>query len=248
MAKLQILAGSTSKTIRVFIQDNSVTTGAGLTGLTYASGSLSAYYFREGAATSVAISLATATLGTWATGGFIVVDGTNMPGLYELGIPNLALASGAKSVAIYLFGATHMAPCLVEIELTATDNQNSNTFGLLALPAVAPAAAGGLVTCDSTNSVKIQTPLKKDQGFNLAFIMRDISGNATPGLIPTPGVVAQTVLNGGTFGICANAVSEIAYGWYYIVLTAADVNAQSVGLRFSSSGMQDTDIYLPMLP
>lgn len=127
MAKLSILAGTTSKTVKVFVQNNSVTTGAGLTGLVFNTAGLTAYYIREGAASTTAITLATATLGTWATGGFIVVDGTNMPGLYELSIPNAALAAGAKSCTVYLQGATNMAQTLLEIELTATDNQTANT-------------------------------------------------------------------------------------------------------------------------
>ena len=223
MAKLSILAGTTSKTVKVFVQDNSLTTGAGLTGLVYYTSSLSAYYIREGAASTVAMNLVTATLGTWTSLGFTVVDGTNMPGLYEIGIPNAALVSGAKSVVIYLFGAANMAPVVLEIELTAIDNQNAVSLGLSAVP--------------------ISTPLKKDIGFNLAFLMRDSSGNAKTGLT----VTAQTCLNAAGFNSCTNSVSEIAFGWYYIVLTAADVNAQSVALRFSASGAQDTDLYLPML-
>lgn len=261
MAKFECVAGTTSKLLRVFIQDSSSTTGAGLTGLVFNTSSLVAYYIKEGDNSTTSISLITATLGTWASGGFIVVDAANMPGVYEIGIPNAALASG-KSVLVYLKGATNMSPVLLEIELTVSNNQagstdpwataipgayGAGTAGLLvgtALPSAAPAAAGGLVTCDSTNSVKIQTPLKKNTGFNLAFVMRDTSGNAKTGLT----VTAQTVLNGGSFGSCVNSVAEIAYGWYYIVLAAADVNAQSIGLRFSASGAQDTDIYLPMLP
>lgn len=129
MAKLSILAGTTSKTIKVFIQNNTVTTGAGLTGLVFNTSGLTAYYIREGASSTTSITLATATLGTWATGGFIVVDGTNMPGMYELGIPNLALAAGAKSVVLYLQGAASMFCPPIEIELTAVDNQ-STAFGL----------------------------------------------------------------------------------------------------------------------
>lgn len=126
MAKLSIVKGTTSKIVTVFIQDSSVTTGAGLTGLAYNSGSLTAYYHREGAASATAITLATMTLGTWATGGFVAVDGTNMPGVYSLGIPDAALASGAKSVVVMLKGAANMAPLLLEIELTATDNQTAD--------------------------------------------------------------------------------------------------------------------------
>ncbi len=117
MAKISIVKGTTSKLLDLFVQDSSSTVGAGLTGLAYNTGSLTGYYYREGAASAVAITLATMTLGTWATGGFIVADGTNMPGVYQLGIPDAALASGANSVVVMLKGAANMAPVILEIEL-----------------------------------------------------------------------------------------------------------------------------------
>lgn len=144
--KLSLKAGTTSKLLTVFIQDNSVTTGAGLTGLVYNSGSLTAYYYREGAASAVAITLADMTVGTWGSGGFKAVDATNLPGVYNLGIPDAALAAGAKSVIVMLKGATNMAPLVLEIELTAIDNQDAVRAGLTALPNAAAEAAGGLYT------------------------------------------------------------------------------------------------------
>lgn len=130
MAKISILAGTTSKLLGIFIQDSSSTVGAGLGSIAFNTSGLTAYYYREGAGSSTSISLATMTLGTWATGGFIVVDGTNMLGVYQLGIPNAAIAAGAKSVIVYLKGVTNMAPLVLEIELTAVDNQDATAFGL----------------------------------------------------------------------------------------------------------------------
>ena len=144
--KLSFKAGTTSKLVTFFVQDSSSTTGAGLTGLAYSTASLTAYYYREGAAAPVQISLATMTLGIWASGGFIVVDGTNMPGCYQLGVPDAALAAGAKSAQLMLKGAANMAPVLIEVELTAVDNQDTVRMGLTALPNAAAEAAGGLFT------------------------------------------------------------------------------------------------------
>lgn len=115
--KLTIRKGTTSKLIQIFALDSSSTVGAGLTGLLWNTASLTGYFYREGAGSSVAITLATMTLGTWATGGFIVVDGTNMSGVYQVGIPDAALASGADSVTIVLQGAANMAPVVLEIQL-----------------------------------------------------------------------------------------------------------------------------------
>ena len=120
--KLKIKEGTTSKLIRIFIQDSSSTTGAGLTGLVYNSSGLTAYYLPEGDATATAITLATMTAGTWASGGFDEVDATNMPGVYEVGLPDAVVdATSEGSVLVMLKGATNMAPVLAEIELDAID-------------------------------------------------------------------------------------------------------------------------------
>ena len=60
-----------------------------------------------------------------------------------------AIAASAKSVVIMLKGATNMAPVLLEIELTAWDNQDSVRGGLTALPNAAAAASGGLLISGS---------------------------------------------------------------------------------------------------
>lgn len=116
-----VAKGTTSKLIRVFIADTSWGDGRGLAGLAHNSGSLTAYYLREGAASAVAITLATMTVGTWASGGFKEVDATNMPGVYELGIPDAALATGADSVIVQLKGATNMAVVTKEIQLSGVN-------------------------------------------------------------------------------------------------------------------------------
>ncbi len=115
---LTIKKGTTSKIITIPIYDSSSTTGGMLTGLVYNSSSLTAYYNREGASgAATSISLVNATKGTWTSGGFIAVDGTNMPGWYELHIPDAALATGANSAVVELKGAANMVPVNIMIQL-----------------------------------------------------------------------------------------------------------------------------------
>lgn len=108
--------GATSNILLVFIEDES-SPGTGKTGLVFNTASLVAYYKRDVGTAAVAITLATATLGTFTSGGFKEVDATNMPGWYEFCPPDAALASGAKSVAIAIKGATDMLPCSITIDL-----------------------------------------------------------------------------------------------------------------------------------
>lgn len=149
MAKLSILAGATSQSVNIFIQDSTVTTGAGKTGLAFNTSSLVAYYTFTGAnctATSITLATLAAVNSAYSSGGFKEIDATNMPGLYRLDIPNAALAgSNGRSVAIMLKGATAMAPCVLEIELTAIDNQSTG-FGLVNASANAVQFAGQTIT------------------------------------------------------------------------------------------------------
>ena len=146
--KLIIKKGTTSKRQGIFIQDSSSTVGAGLTGLLFSSSGLTFYYWREdeGNVNATSVTLVTATRGTYASGGFIEKDATNMPGAYEISIPNAALATGANWVIAFLKGATNMAPVVLEIQLVDIDVEDSVRAGLTALPNAAAEAAGGLYT------------------------------------------------------------------------------------------------------
>ena len=119
--KLTVKKAKTSKLIEVFISDSSSTTGAGLTGLAFSSAGLTWYYYRSGAASATAVTPATMTVGTWATSGFKEIDATNMPGFYQLGVPDAAIATGASQVTMLLKGATNMAPLPLEIQLVNQD-------------------------------------------------------------------------------------------------------------------------------
>jgi hypothetical protein len=132
--KLSIKKDSTSVTVYLFIQNSAVTTGAGLTGLVYNSSSLTAYYVRPlGSATSISLATQTVT-GAYSSGGFVEVHSSNMPGVYRLDLPNAVFATGVDSVVVMLFGATNMAPCLLEIQLVSYNPNDSTALGLSLLP------------------------------------------------------------------------------------------------------------------
>ena len=119
---MKLKRGSTSVRRLIFIADSASTVGAGLENLVYNTSSLVAYYFAGDLSNEVQITLATATLGTWTSGGFVAVDNTNMPGWYEIGIPNAAL-DGGNECAIQLRGAANMVPVNIYIELDSFDYQ-----------------------------------------------------------------------------------------------------------------------------
>lgn len=118
-----ITAGTTSLMWPVFIRS---TAGGGKTGLVYNSSGMTAYYRREGQASATAIALVTATVGTFTSSGFKEVDATNQPGHYEIGLPNAAIAAGAKWVDLCLKGASGMVQYSERIQLSAFDLQTAS--------------------------------------------------------------------------------------------------------------------------
>lgn len=127
MQVFRLLAGSTSIRLQIFLRDSSVAYDKGKTGLLFNTASLTAFYFREGdTGAGTAITLATATVGTWATGGFKEISSANLPGLYEFDIPNAAIASGtAKWVSVVFKGAAGMADEVIKIELLGNNEYSA---------------------------------------------------------------------------------------------------------------------------
>jgi hypothetical protein len=157
VAKLSIVAGATSQSVNVFIQDSTSTTGAGLAAVAPAGGSLLtgtiAYYSFSGAnASATVISLAVlATVGSaWSSAGIVTIDDTHMKGVCRLDIPNAVIAaSKGRSVTVVISGGTNMAPCVLELELTGVDNQDAVHYGLSSLPNATAGASGGLLISGS---------------------------------------------------------------------------------------------------
>lgn len=147
MAKLSLVQGTTSKSVSIFVQDSSQTTGIGLSGLVFNTSNLVAYYFQPGVTGSTSITLATLASATasYSSGGFKEIDATNMKGCYRFDIPNACL-TGATNVTIMLSGAANMAPVVLEIELTATNNQDAVRGGMTALPNTACTTNASLLT------------------------------------------------------------------------------------------------------
>lgn len=146
--KLIVKKGRTGLLVRIFIQDSSSTVGAGLTGLTSGSAGLVCYRARDddGNAAATQVVLSAGTRGTWSSGGFVEKDATNMPGVYELGLPDAGQATGSETVTYMLKGATNMAPLALEAQLVAFDPQDAVHLGLSAIPNTAVTTNGSLIT------------------------------------------------------------------------------------------------------
>lgn len=126
MAKYAWPAGSTSKTVLLFIQDSASTTGAGRASVS--AGNIVASEIRvlnnntvERATVSVT-NLAALT-DAYLSGGIFPVEPVTCPGWYRFDIPNSALSVGAITAAISILGslsASNIAQLALEIQLQNT--------------------------------------------------------------------------------------------------------------------------------
>ena len=150
--------GQGSIVLRVKILNSSVSTGAGLTGLTSTSTGMIISTIADNEATATAYTVAASnvetitTLGTYAapTSGkcrFKEVDATNHKGVYEIQIADARFnVSSAKSLLVSVAGATNAAETDVVIPLRDLDPYDAVRAGLTALPNVASGSAGAIIT------------------------------------------------------------------------------------------------------
>jgi hypothetical protein len=167
MAKLAIKKASTDVTTYVFIQDSSKTTGEGLTGLAYNTGSLVGYYVRpKGSATAITLATQTVT-GDHSDGGFVEIDATNMPGVYRLDLPDAVCATGVNSVVVMLKGATNMSPVVLELQLTDFDLNDASpnvTVADIATDAITAAAVKADAVTKIQNGLALEATLTAIKG------------------------------------------------------------------------------------
>jgi hypothetical protein len=234
MSKRWIKAAATSQTIDIFVLDSSSTVGAGLTGLVFNTAGLTCYYRKGAIATPAAVTLATLASVTtaWATGGFIAVDATNMPGVYRLDIPNIVIDT-AGMVTMYLRGATNMAPVVLELEVVAVDIYDTVRLGLTAIPNVAQGTTGAISTGNATGQVTVATNNDKT-AYSLSGTQTfNVTGNITGNLSGSVGSVSGSVgsVTGsvgsvtGAVGSVTGAVGSVASGG----ITAASIATDAIG-------------------
>jgi len=119
---------TTSLRCRVFIRDS--TTRMGKIGLAFNTAGFSMAYNNGPSDTAHAITLVTQTVGgTWASGGFVEVDNTKMPGWYQLDVPNAALLSTGAGPAQIVWKGTGILDDYLDIELTGFDPNTIDKAG-----------------------------------------------------------------------------------------------------------------------
>ena len=121
---MDVVAGSTNVTVPFYFVDDAggTTPGEPTTGLLFSNIETggSASYQRQGAA-RVDFELVTQTAaGAHTDGGFVLVDDTEMAGVYRCDIPDAAVAPGVDFVIIYLRAATASNTITTPLMITLT--------------------------------------------------------------------------------------------------------------------------------
>jgi hypothetical protein len=170
-----IKPGATNVTVNVYFADIP-TIGWGATGNSAPKTGLlfsnietggSASYQRQGGA-RVDFTLVTQTAaGAHTDGGFVLIDDTNMPGLYRLDVPDAAFASGVDFATIHLVAASAnnaiMRPVEVSIvdygTATAVTDVKSDTAAILVDTAEIGTAGAGLTALSVNVNTINSTPI-----------------------------------------------------------------------------------------
>jgi hypothetical protein len=213
---MSIKAGTTSRIIFVKFRDKSVTTEyAGLSGLTSSSPGLACNYVRDSATSVTSVVLAPTTLGVYVPNGLCEVGATAFKGVYMFCLPDGALAVGAKSVVINFYGATNLEDYPIEIELTATDNQDGTRGGITALPAVVSGSAGGVIVQGTgTTGLNVSGGVVRaydDTGAALATAASQTTINSNVAAVPAAvwAVGARSLTDKAGFSLAASGVDAI---------------------------------------
>lgn len=99
-----------------------------------------------------------------------------------------------------------------------------------------------VLSIDTNGRIKPLTGLTKNVAFTgFMFLMTD-SGTHAPKTGLGAGVTGTVSIDGSAFGSLTNAVAEVSGGYYKVNLAAADLNGNSIALRFTAASSDDTDI------
>lgn len=126
--KLARNVGVASQVLDIFVQDATVSTGAGLANVIGSSVSFS--WWHEGqASVSTGTASTAGSMGVYSTSAWVQVSSSQALGWYQFGAPDGVFAAGG-SAKLHFYGAPSMAPVPVEIDLNAqvnvTDIQGAN--------------------------------------------------------------------------------------------------------------------------
>lgn len=233
-AALEMVGGATDKFLLVHLY---TTAGADATGKAYTDMTIT--YTRNNASADADVTEATMTMGTHADGGFVEVDATNSPGLYQFGIPDAAIADGAEEVTI-TFAATGVVTMsksisLIDVDLRAGPNVAANTVTVeggdatdaLGTPQSGDAYARIGAPAGTSLIDDLATATAATQGYVLAVKAKTDNLPAAPAAVGSPMTLENDAITAAKIAADAIGASELA--------------ASAVGASEVATGAVDAD-------
>jgi len=201
MAYDDLVLGTAANSKIIEIMLRSSTTGMGATDLVHDSAGMTAYYIREGS-TATQITLAHGAAGDpYSSGKFAEVSKANAPGVYQLHVPDAALATGAKACTIHV-KATGIIDAKVRILIMGSDLR-----------------AAALAAANSSGTTELLTRVGHECYGRTIWYVSKAGNNANDG--KTPQTAKLTI---------AAAVALVGQGEMIVVMPSATAYAEIVDL------------------
>ncbi len=196
--------GTVSSLVTLFLNDRTVSTGAGLANIVASTVRIS--WLRSDQAAVSSWTLTTGTLGTWTASTMTQVGSTSTLGAYQFSLPDGAFVSG-DSVYVHIMSSTSaFAEVPLVIELTKTDNQtylSSQVIGRVNAPV-------GVSTLPAVSS--ISTPVTASSvtaGVNVTTITAGLlSTQAVSSVVNPHGFLARGTVSTGNL---SSVILPLAY-------------------------------------
>lgn len=235
--KISRQVGTTNEVLAVFIQDYTVSTGAGLANVSSSSVNF-AWCRNNQTAISSGICTAGGAIGTYSVSTLTQLSSTSTLGWYHFSPPDVLFLSG-RSAILHLYGYPNMAPVPIEVELTATNNQTiqpvgvssaSVNFGVSTL-ATSVSSVTGLVAVSS-----LQTSVSSVTGL-VAVSSLQTSVSSVTGAVHVSSFGRQVGVSSATvdFGVSTIAVAEKLVGVSTIAAAQKLVGVSSITALATSS-------------
>lgn len=155
---------------------------------------------------------------------------------------------------VHLGVYTYLATLLTRLSALRAGYLDNLSAGAVALEATLTAIKGAgwstetLAAIDVLiDAIKAKTDLlpsgvAKGAAFTLSFFMALSSDHVTPATGKT--VTVQVSKDGGAFAAATNSPAEISAGWYKIILTATEMNADTVAIKITETDCDQANILL----
>src|SRR3990167_7395337 len=244
--KISRHVGTVSEVLSIFIQDSTVSTGAGLANVSASSVNF-AWCRNNQAAISSGVCTAGGTLGTYSVSTLTQLNSTSTLGWYQFSPPDVVFLSGRSSI-LHLYGYPNMAPVPMEIELTAGTNQAINPVSVstMATPVGVSSASvnvgissAPILLGVSTLSVQVGvSSYSRDAGVSTIAVAQKLVGVSTIAVgeklvgvstITTPVGVSSASVD---FGVSTIAVAQKLVG---VSTMASPVGVSSASVNFGVS-------------